>query len=125
MSQFTGTIKLTLIEAKDLKPTNLSTRHGNVITKALDPYVSIDVDDIHINRSTTKQKTCQPCWNEQFYTEVYNAQSLLLTVFHNAALPPDDFVANCTIIFDDLVNRKNKNDQDFWVSSKFFLSYYK
>jgi len=116
MSEFTGTIKLTLIEAKDLKPTNLSIRHANVVPKSLDPYVSIDIDDTHVSRSTTKQKTYHPCWNEIFSTEVYNAQSLLLTVFHDAAIPPDDFVANCIITFDDLINGKNKNHQDFWVS---------
>lgn len=41
--------------------------------------------------------------------------SLGLTVFHDAAIPPDDFVANCNIPFEDLVNR-DKEAADFWVN---------
>ncbi|XP_053201503.1 calcium-independent protein kinase C-like [Panonychus citri] len=116
MPGFTGTLKLTIIEAIELKPTEYSTRHGNVVSKSLDPYVSIDVDDIHIDRTSTKQKNFHPIWNENFCTEVHNAQSLLLTVFHDAAIPPDDFVANCSIIIDDILNDgRNKDTNDFWI----------
>lgn len=41
--------------------------------------------------------------------------SLGITVFHDAAIPPDDFVANCTIPFEDLMLR-DKEATDFWVS---------
>lgn len=41
--------------------------------------------------------------------------SLGFTVFHDAAIPPDDFVANCTIPFDELMHR-DKDATDFWVS---------
>lgn len=41
--------------------------------------------------------------------------SLGITVFHDAAIPPDDFVANCTIPFEDLMHR-DKEATDFWVS---------
>ena len=117
MPGFTGTFKLIVIEATDLRPTEYSTRHGvNVMSKSLDPYVSIDVDDIHIDRSTTKQRNFNPIWNEHFSSEVHNAQCLLLTVFHDAAIPPDDFVANCTITFDDLLTGCQKGRNDFWVS---------
>lgn len=37
-------------------------------------------------------------------------------MFHDAAIPPDDFVANCTIPFEDLMHR-DKDATDFWVSS--------
>lgn len=43
-----------------------------------------------------------------------NAKNIGLTVFHDAAIPPDDFVANCTIPFEDLAHR-DKEQQDFWV----------
>lgn len=71
------------------------------------------------DRSTTKPKTFDPCWNEYFIHEVHNAKNINLTVFHDAAIPPDDFVANCVIPFEDLVHRE-KEQQDFWVSH-FFL----
>lgn len=67
------------------------------------------------DRSTTKPKTFDPCWNEYFIHEVHNAKNINLTVFHDAAIPPDDFVANCVIPFEDLVHRE-KEQQDFWVS---------
>lgn len=67
------------------------------------------------DRSTTKGKTFDPCWNETFIHEVTNAKNIGLTVFHDAAIPPDDFVANCTIAFEDLAHR-DKEQQDFWVS---------
>lgn len=35
-------------------------------------------------------------------------------MFHDAAIPPDDFVANCTIPFEDLMHR-DKDATDFWV----------
>lgn len=53
-------------------------------------------------------------WNETFIHEVHNAKILCLTVFHDAAIPPDDFVANCNIPFEDLAHRE-KEQQDFWV----------
>lgn len=70
------------------------------------------------DRSTTKAKTFDPSWNEIFIHEVNNAKNIGLTVFHDAAIPPDDFVANCTIPFEDLAHR-DKESQDFWVSVNF------
>lgn len=72
------------------------------------------------DRSTTKAKTFDPSWNEIFIHEVTNAKNIGLTVFHDAAIPPDDFVANCTIAFEDLAHR-DKEQQDFWVSVNFQL----
>ena len=80
----------------------------------IDPYVSIDVDENHLDRSSTKPKTFNPVWNESFVHDVQNAVNLGLTVFHDAAIPPDDFVANCSIPFEDLVHR-DRESEDFWV----------
>lgn len=49
-----------------------------------------------------------------------NAKNIGLTVFHDAAIPPDDFVANCTIPFEDLAHR-DKEQQDFWVSEHLYM----
>lgn len=109
----------------------------------IDPYVSIDADEHHLDKSSTKPKTFDPVWNESFTHEVHNVSryvyqlahnsvvpqistyraifdifkccSLGITVFHDAAIPPDDFVANCTIPFEDLMHRE-KDATDFWVS---------
>ncbi|KAG1666810.1 Protein kinase C [Nymphon striatum] len=111
MTGFTGNLKLKICEAQELKPTEFATRH-NVVGK-IDPYVSIDIDDIHINQSTTKQKTFKPVWNEHFVANVNNATNLSLTVFHDAAIPPDIFVANCSVSFEELAGRDN-GLSDIW-----------
>lgn len=122
MPSFTGTVKLKICEAVELKPTDLTTRHANVVGSKpqlmlIDPYVSINVDDILISRSSTKQRTFKPVWNEYFTAEVHGAQNLGFTVFH-AALPSDDFVANCSVSFDELVNsakEQGSNENDIWI----------
>lgn len=66
------------------------------------------------DRSTTRPKTFDPIWNEQFIHDVTNAKNINLTVFHDAALPPDDFVANCIIPFEDLIQHESPVP-DLWV----------
>lgn len=118
---FSGTVRVKICEACGLRPTDFQKRH-NVMTfgkpddrdQPIDPYVSIDVDENHLDRSSTKPKTFDPVWNEYFTHDVQNAANLGLTVFHDAAIPPDDFVANCTIPFEDLLQR-DKDSCDFWV----------
>lgn len=112
MKFFNGSMALKICEAHDLKPTDCSTRHQ--IAKGaqlIDPYISVDVDDNEVARTTTKTKTLTPVWNENFTTEVHNGRTLGLTVFHDAAIPPDDFVANCSIPFEEIKEKAN----DLWV----------
>lgn len=114
---FTGTVRVKIFQAQGLRPTDCSRRHtfGKADEQPLDPYVTIVVDDTQFARTATKQKTFDPVWNEQFEHAVENSKSLTLTVFHDAAIPPDVFVANCTIPFEDLVSRE-KDEGDFWVN---------
>ncbi|CAG9127920.1 unnamed protein product [Plutella xylostella] len=115
---FSGTVRVKVCEATGLRPTDFQKRHNMTFGKPddqpIDPYVSIDADEHHLDRSTTKPKTFDPVWNETFIHEVHNVTSLGITVFHDAAIPPDDFVANCTIPFEDLIHR-DKDASDFWV----------
>ncbi|XP_063367430.1 protein kinase C [Cydia amplana] len=115
---FSGTVRVKVCEATGLRPTDFQKRHNMTFGKPddqpIDPYVSIDADEHHLDRSTTKPKTFDPVWNETFIHEVQNVASLGITVFHDAAIPPDDFVANCTIPFEDLTHR-DKDATDFWV----------
>lgn len=114
MVYFNGSIKLKICEAADLKPTNFSTRFVQMgPSKAppiLDPYINIDIDEVFVARTSTKAKTMKPVWNEDFTTEVHNGQNVNLTVFHDSTIPPDEFVAICTISFDDI-----KDKADIWV----------
>ena len=121
MALFTGALKITVCEATGLQPTATATRHNlSKTTPMIDPFVSIDVDEVHIDRTTTKQKTHRPVWNEPFTYEVRQGKMLGFTIFHCAAIPPDEFVANCSIQFEDLIPRDNA---DIWVSFHDNLSY--
>ncbi|XP_043254989.1 protein kinase C isoform X3 [Colletes gigas] len=110
---FTGTMKIEICEAVGLRATDKQRKFWQN-EPILDPYVQLDVDENHLNRSSTKPKTFNPVWYESFTHEVQDAVMLGLTVFHDAALPPDYFVANCSIPFEELVNRSDKT-ADFWV----------
>ena len=119
-------MKIKICEAVDLKPTDFSTRHSMMgATKnpqPIDPYIAVDVDDLHIARTTTKPKTFKPRWDEEYTAEVHSGQNLGLTVFHDAAIPPDEFVANCTVAFEDLASKPNTSD--IWVSLFVYLLNY-
>ncbi|CAL7949781.1 unnamed protein product [Xylocopa violacea] len=110
---FTGTVKIEICEAVGLRATDKQRKFWQD-EPILDPYVQLDVDENHLDRSSTKSKTFDPIWNESFTHEVQDAVMLGLTVFHDAALPPDYFVANCTIPFEELVSRNDKT-ADLWV----------
>ncbi|ESO06607.1 hypothetical protein HELRODRAFT_64769 [Helobdella robusta] len=107
MVYFNGTLIISVFEAKDLKPTNFSTRHQVVSVRglkaSLDSYVTIDVDDKVLARTKTKQKTYCPVWNEKFTAEIHNGQNLCITVFHDTNIPPDEFVANCIMTFEEFI----------------------
>ncbi|XP_014669885.1 PREDICTED: calcium-independent protein kinase C-like isoform X2 [Priapulus caudatus] len=118
MVVFNGVLKLKVIAAEDLKPTDFSTRHqiaglSKDKLSTIDPYISVDIDEIHVARTTSRPKTFSPVWNEDFSTDVQNGQNLGLTVFHDAVMPPDDFVANATISFDDISQKPAA--ADIWI----------
>jgi hypothetical protein len=113
MVYFNGSVKLKICEAVELRPTDFATRHqmgGSKDVRPIDPYLCVEVDDVHIARTTSKPKTTRPVWNEEFSHEVHNGQQIGFTVFHDAAIPPDEFVANCSLLFEDL-----KSQSDIWV----------
>lgn len=76
---------------------------------------------LRTDRATTRPKTFDPVWNEQFVHDVTNVSNINLTVFHDAALPPDDFVANCIISFEDLMQSETAV-QDLWVGFEYIVA---
>lgn len=117
---FSGRLKITVCGAKDLKTTNFMTRlaigQGETSAMPLDPYVSIDVDAVSIERTSTKTKTKDPTWNETFTTDLLrNAEVAGFTVWHDATMPPDDFIANCSVNLADLVADDAQKIHDLWV----------
>lgn len=106
-------MRLKIIEAENLRATEHSTRYfpQNPSSVYVSPYVSVDIDDLPLGRTHTKEKTTSPIFNEEFSSDVTNGSQLHFTIFHDAALPPDEFVADCTVKFKNLQNKKS----DTWI----------
>jgi len=82
------------------------------ILQTIDPYVAVDIDDSPVAKTQTRPKTSSPTWSEEFEVEVHNGQQIGFTVFHDAVIPPDVFVANCGVAIEDIMN---KPPSDLWV----------
>uniref|UniRef100_A0A3Q3WBZ9 Protein kinase C n=1 Tax=Mola mola TaxID=94237 RepID=A0A3Q3WBZ9_MOLML len=114
---FNGQLKIKICEALELKPTAWSLRHAvgpKTQTFMLDTYIALNVDDSRVGQTCTKQKTNSPAWNDEFTTEVHDGRKIELSVFHDAPIGYDDFVANCTIQFEDILNNGSRHFED-WV----------
>jgi Ca2+-dependent lipid-binding protein len=55
---FTGVLKVCVVEATDLKPTDLAG------AKTIDPYCVLSIDDTTFAQTTHKPKSFNPRWNE-------------------------------------------------------------
>lgn len=100
---------------------------GSAASKAIRPidaYALIDLDEWHtVLKTSVVAKSNNPRWNPQqesvYIADVQNAQSIGVTVFHDCAIPPDDFVANCILPLDELMGQEY---HDIWVSNTSCLS---
>uniref|UniRef100_A0A3B4X8M4 Protein kinase C n=1 Tax=Seriola lalandi dorsalis TaxID=1841481 RepID=A0A3B4X8M4_SERLL len=117
MVVFNGQLKIKICEALSLKPTAWSLRHAvgpKTQTFLLDTYIALNVDDSRVGQTCTKQKTNSPAWNDEFTTEVHDGRRIELSVFHDAPIGYDDFVANCIIQFEDILHNNSKHFED-WI----------
>uniref|UniRef100_A0A3P8SYE4 Protein kinase C n=1 Tax=Amphiprion percula TaxID=161767 RepID=A0A3P8SYE4_AMPPE len=117
MVVFNGQLKIKICEALNLKPTAWSLRHAvgpKTQTFLLDTYIALNVDDSRVGQTSTKQKTNSPAWNDEFTTEVHDGCRIELSVFHDAPIGYDDFVANCIIQFEDILHNGSKHFED-WI----------
>ena len=77
MVYFTGRLKITVVEAENLRATDYAPRHTSLVGAArtnLDPYIALDIDDVHFAKTKAKQKTLKPEYKEEFETDVHNGQ---------------------------------------------------
>lgn len=84
MVYFTGKIKIKVVEAENLQPTNYATRHSSFVGAVrtnLDPYIALDIDELHFAKTKPKSKTIKPDYNEEFETDVHNGQVIGLVTF--------------------------------------------
>ena len=118
MVYFNGTLRVNVLEAQGLQATEFATRlavgPSKQLFESLDPYCMVEVhcgeDTQKVLRTTTKRKTNAPTWDEEGSTEIRNGHKLGLTIFHDASIPPDDFIADLQVSFDDL-----KPNKDVWL----------
>ncbi|KAM4715603.1 protein kinase C epsilon type [Anableps anableps] len=116
MPVFNGLLKVRVCEAVDLKPTPWALRHavGKSGSFLLDPYLALNLDQTRLGQTATRTKTNSPAWHQEFCTEVREGRSLELSVFHDAPIGYDDFVANCTIQLEDLLQNGTRHYED-WI----------
>lgn len=111
---FDGKMFLKVIEADNLRATEHSTRYFSPTASSayVSPYISIDIDDLPLGRTHTKERTTSPTYNEEFSSDVHHGHNLHFTVFHDAALPPDEYVADCAIRFENIHDKRS----DIWIN---------
>ncbi|XP_041468438.1 calcium-independent protein kinase C-like isoform X2 [Lytechinus variegatus] len=124
MVVFNGTFRLKVCEAVDLKPTDFATRFASSSKDAakaatsIDPFIEVSVDDVHVGKTTIKQKTFAPTWNEEFESKIQNGENLIFTVYNNSMIK-SEFVANCTVAIEDLIQNatspNNPLNSDIWI----------
>uniref|UniRef100_UPI00358E7214 protein kinase C epsilon type-like isoform X1 n=1 Tax=Myxine glutinosa TaxID=7769 RepID=UPI00358E7214 len=118
MVVFNGSLRLRVQEAAELLPTPWSQRHGLGSLRGppnlLDPYVALNVDENRVGQTQTRQRTNAPRWDEEFASEVTGARRIELAVFHDTPIGYDDFVANCTIPFEELLHNDSLHFES-WV----------
>ncbi|XP_069495028.1 protein kinase C eta type [Ambystoma mexicanum] len=111
--RFNGYLKLKIREAVGLQPTRWSQRHS-VFKKSsnlLDPYIAVNVDEVRIWQTTIKHRTNKPTYNEEFDININDGNKMELAVFHDTPIGYDDFVANCSICFADLLRRMGTKEK--------------
>ncbi|KYQ54137.1 Protein kinase C epsilon type [Trachymyrmex zeteki] len=113
---FSGKVQIEICEARSLRATDKQKQFWKENEEpSLDPYVQLHVDEIKLARTSTKLRTSDPVWHEVFTHKVRKATELGLTIFHDAVLPPDYFIANCVIPFTLLIKNLHDGISDFWV----------
>ncbi|KAF3853776.1 hypothetical protein F7725_014464 [Dissostichus mawsoni] len=98
-------------EAHTLGPASRCGKSGSFL---LDPYLALNLDHTRLGQTATRTKTNSPAWHQEFCTEVREGRSLELSVFHDAPIGYDDFVANCTIQLEDLLQNGTRHYED-WI----------
>ncbi|CAH2328717.1 kinase C eta type [Pelobates cultripes] len=111
--RFNGTLKLKIGEAVDLQPTRWSMRHVSIFKKGsslLNPYITLNVDQCRVGQTSTKHRTNKPTYNEEFSIPVCEGSKVELAIFHDTPIGYDDFVANCSLSFHELVKNCGPSD---------------
>eukprot|EP00092_Neocalanus_flemingeri_P021150 GFUD01022924.1.p1 GENE.GFUD01022924.1~~GFUD01022924.1.p1 ORF type:complete len:664 (+),score=141.22 GFUD01022924.1:113-2104(+) len=112
---FCGKIFIKVVSAESLPDTVESKFTSNKDVPQLNPYVNIQIDEIDVAKvgiGTSAQKhTLNPTWNhvcDEIYVDF--GEMISFTVYHNAVVKPDDFIANCNIPISSLLEAKEQKE---------------
>ncbi|XP_047133697.1 protein kinase C isoform X2 [Hydra vulgaris] len=112
-SGFTGFMKIRILEALDLNKTNVKSQFvTSMKVSSLDPYLQAYVDDQVIAKTSKKTATYCPVWEEDFSIDLHKAKMLSLTVFHSSIVGSDSFVANSSVLIQDIID---EGQSDLWI----------
>lgn len=123
--EFTGLVKIVVVEASDLEPTPRMTRLDSemlqVSTTKLNPYVMVDIIETgsrgkaiarHIDRTVAmKGRNPKWCYNNQFNGFVVKCSGISFRLFQED-LADDDWLAETMIKICDI---EVKKEQSFWL----------
>eukprot|EP00794_Sanderia_malayensis_P020248 gene20248-22231_t len=112
MAGFSGVMKLRVIEALELESGHVRLPFGTGKLTTIDPCLQVNIDDENIAKTVAKSRTFSPFWNEEFTATLHNARNLNMTVFHNAVVGPDLFVANINVPLQEIIE---EGQPDLWI----------
>lgn len=102
---FTGVMKITVLEGKDIKAKGM---------KKLEPLVSLSIDEIGVAR-TTAGTGSTPKWGEEFELSAHRGKVLEIQVLHKELLS-EKFVASVQVPMADFIEGPEGNGS-LWVGA--------
>jgi len=102
-----GTLKVTVVEAKNLKD-------EDVIGKS-DPYIKLILDEKNAQSTSTKKGDLNPTYNETFTFNIDGQKEFKIEVWDKDTITKDDLIGVATV---SLSHAFSKGYEDTWVKVK-------
>ncbi|KAJ3060524.1 hypothetical protein HK102_009461 [Quaeritorhiza haematococci] len=99
-----GILKVTVVEAKNLKDEETLGRN--------DPYVELSVDKKHVQKTSVKQNTNTPVWNETLTLAINEGDNALNVKVLDKDTLDSDKIGEATVPLGDVFTKGNV---DTWV----------
>ncbi|CAG8484717.1 8704_t:CDS:2 [Ambispora leptoticha] len=93
-----GELRVVVVEAKNLKDTDL-------IGKS-DPYVELWIEKGYKQKTTVKNNTVEPQWNEDFKFNIHGEHTLHIKVLDKDTISEDDKIGEAKIDLKDVFNTR-------------------
>jgi len=108
---FSGKICIKVVSAENLPDTVESKFTANNSSPQLNPYVNIQIDELDAAKVFPQKSTLNPVWNHECRDIAVDfGETISFTVYHDAVVKPDDFIANCSIPIFSLLETKDAHE---------------